>query len=321
MGLKRRKLAKGDRPLFTRTDAWLLAELPVSAAVATFVPERKWGAVALRLEKIKAALGRFSPDAIREGLALQGIKTADAAFRVAATRSEHHLQILRDFLWGWSAPVELIGAERVATALEQGHGAVLWVAHFSFNALAAKRALRDAGFAVFHLSRPEHGFSKSRFGIAVFNPIRVRAELRYLKGRIVIDRENPGYAIRHARRVLSENGIVSITAGAWEGGRLATVKVAGSELDLATGAPGLALMTGASLLPVFTVRDEGGLTVRVIVEPPIRLPTGEKREAALSAMSEEFGRRMTPYVKAYPLQWRDWEKIRPGSERATAGAR
>jgi lauroyl/myristoyl acyltransferase len=87
-------------------------------------------------------------------------------------------------------------------------------------------------------------------------------------------------------------------------------------LDLATGAPGLALMTGSALLPVFTVRNEGSVAIRVIVDRPIANAADMSRDDALLAMSEEFGRRMAPFVKAYPLQWRDWEKIRVDQARA-----
>ena len=132
-------------------------------------------------------------------------------------RSEHHLQVIREYLWGWSAPIDLVGAEQVAAALSVGRGAVIWVAHFSLSGLATKKAFDAAKFPVTHISRPEHGFSKSQFGIRFLNPIRVRAELRYLRGRIIIDHARPSSSVRAAKRLLEGNEIVSITAGAWEG--------------------------------------------------------------------------------------------------------
>ena len=315
--IRKRKLSVVERPAFTREDAWFLAELPILAAVATVVPERKWGSVCTRLERIKSSLGRFSPERIRRGMSvLDSAKaTVGNALGVAATRSEHHVQIIRDYLWGWSAPMELVGRDNLERSLDEGRGALLWVAHFSFNSLAAKRALHNAGFQVSHMSRDEHGFSKSRFGIAWLNPIRVKTERRYLAGRIAIDRANPLSAVRRAYDLLAANQIVSITAGAWEGARVVTVGVGGAELDLATGAPGLALTTGAALLPVFTVRDPGGTGIRVVVDGPIAKPVGGDHDDAMVAMAQEYARRLMPFVSAYPLQWRDWEKLRPARSR------
>ena len=196
----------------------------------------------------------FSPGAILRGLRLVLGEKADldTAFRVAATRTEHHVQIVREFAFGWDAPLFLHGSENLQTALQGGRGAILWIAHFSFNALATKKALHSAGFVAYHLSRPEHGFSKSRFGIRFLNPIRVRAERRYLRDRIIIERTMPGRSLLHARKHLAANEIISITAGAWEGAQTATVSIVGCQLELSVGAPGLAHLTGAPLLPVYT---------------------------------------------------------------------
>jgi len=307
---RHRPVAK--RPLFTRQDSRFLLELPLLAAIATFVPESRWRSICVGLERLKARLGWFSPRRIRDGLALmRGPATADDdAQRVAAARSEHHLQILREFFWGWSAPLELEGAEHLAEAMRAGRGAVLWVAHFSFNSLAAKKALHKAGFAVAHLSRPEHGFSTSRFGIAALNPIRVRTERRFLAERIIVERAQPATAMRRAQRQLLDNRLVSITAGAWEGALLATVAVGGVELELSTGAPGLAHVVGAPLLPVFTVRDEGTLRIAVIVGPPIEIDRARDRKMAVADAAQLFADRLAPFVDRYPLQWRDWEKLR-----------
>ena len=312
MRIAKRHRPVATRPLFTRQDRRFLLELPLLAAIATVVPEKHWRSTCVGLERIKARLGWFSPGRIRDGLTLlRGPADAgEDALRVAAARSEHHLQILREFFWGWPAPLELQGAEHLADAAKYGRGAVLWVAHFSFNSLAAKKALHQAGFVVAHLSRPEHGFSTSRFGIAALNPMRVRTERRFLAERIIVERANPSTAMRRAQRHLLDNGLVSITAGAWEGALLATVTVGGAELELSTGAPGLAHVVGAPLLPVFTVRDEDTLKIAVIVGPPIALDRTVERKAAMADAAQRFADRLAPFVARYPLQWRDWEKLR-----------
>jgi lauroyl/myristoyl acyltransferase len=306
-------LAVGRRILFSRDDLGALLELPLLCLVALLAPERRWAGICYRLEKLKALLGRYSPTRLHRGLTLvQGRDCPqDVAFRVAATRSEHHAQILREAMVGWKAPVRLVGQAHVDAALKEGKGIVLWVAHFSFNSLAAKMAFARGGHKAWHISRPEHGFSKSAFGIRFLNPLRIGAELPYLAGRIVVDRAQPAKATTAARRLLRGNEIISITAGAWEGSRLASVDILGAELDLSVGAPGLAVLTGATLLPVFTVRRHGTTAIDVVVDAPIIVALGGDREAALLAAAQEFATRMAPYVTDYPLQWRDWEKIKP----------
>jgi lauroyl/myristoyl acyltransferase len=221
------------------------------------------------------------------------------------------LQVLRSRSHGgWSATPLLEGAAHLDAALAKGRGAVLWVAHFCFHALATKKALRAAGYPVWHLSRPEHGFSKSRLGIALYNGIRTGAEREHLAGRIVFDRERPGAAGIAAMRVLRKNGILSVTAGDWEGQRLATVQLCGGTLDLAVGAPRLARISGATLLPVFTVRGKDEDTIRVIIGPALPVPQRGDADDALQNAARGFARALEHYVRGYPAEWREWKKLR-----------
>ena len=137
----------------------------------------------------------------------------------------------------------------------------------------------------------------------------MRAELAHLAGRIVIDREKPMAATLAAQRLLRRNGIVSVTAGAWEGQRLAEVALLGGTLELAVGAPGLARLAAAALLPVFTVRGPDD-ALRVVVEPPIAVARDGDADAALGAAAQAFGDRLEDYVRRHPSQWRDWKALK-----------
>lgn len=315
MTIRRRERSQEARPWITRGDLAFAAELPILAVVAAIVPERRWPSFCRKLEAVKASLRFFDPAPVARvaGRALgpsnPEFDARGFALASAAGRSEHHLQILKSAgPGGWNAPVELVGRGHLDAALAAGHGAVLWVAHFCFNALAAKKALAERGYLAWHLSRPEHGFSKSRLGIATVNRIRVRAELAHLAGRIVIDRAKPMSATLAARRVLERNGIVSITAGAWEGQRLAVVELLGGTLELAVGAPGLARLAGATLLPVFAVRDDAG-ALRVTLDAPIPVAREGDTDAALQEAAQRFAGRLEPWIRRYPAQWRDWKSL------------
>ena len=317
MAIRRRKRTSADRPLLSLDDVKFAAELPLLWLAALTVPERRWKALCFRLESIKARLNLFDPARVATtaskvlGACRSAFDARAFALESAAGRSEHHLQILRcRSPGGWKTTAQLHGAAHLDAALARGGGAVLWVAHFCFNALATKKALCLAGYRVWHLSRPEHGFSKSTLGIAMLNGIRVRAELRYLAGRIVFERDKPATATIAAQRLLKNNGILSITAGAWEGQRLAEIDLLGGKLDLAVGAPGLSRLTGAALLPVFAVRGTGESTIRVIIENPLSIPAEGRMDEALQAAAQQFGDRLEGYVRGYPTEWRDWKNLK-----------
>jgi len=320
MTIRRRTRDAAARPWVTREDLAFAAELPLLAAIALALPETRWPAACRRLEAAKARLRWFDPGQVARTAARvlgNGMAAFDAwgfALDSAAGRSEHHVQILRELgPRGWTPRLALEGSAHVDDALAAGRGAVLWVAHFCFNALATKKALAGAGHRAWHVSRPEHGFSKSRAGIATVNRLRVRAELRHLAGRILIVRANPMAATLAAQRVLRRNGIVSITAGAWEGQRVAIVSLLGGTLELAVGAPGLARLAGARLLPVFTVRERDG-ALRVVVEPPIAVARDGDADAALDLAARAFATRLDDYVRRYPAQWRDWKSLKRYSQ-------
>jgi lauroyl/myristoyl acyltransferase len=319
MPIKRRNPSSARRPFLTLEDVKFAVELPILWLVALTVPERRWQSLCYLLEAFKARLRFHDPSSVARtagkvlGPLCPSFDPRAFALESAAGRSEHHLQILRARSpRGWHTGLELQGAEHLARALAAGNGAVLWVAHFCFNALATKKALCSAGYRIWHLSRPEHGFSKSTLGIALFNGIRVGAEVPHLAGRIIIERDKPMAATLAAQRRLRKNEIVSITAGAWEGSRLAQVDLLGGRLDLAVGAPGLARLAGAALLPVFTVRGSADDTIRVIIEKPLSVPAegGMDMDGAVQEAARQFGTLLEDYVCRYPAEWRDWKNLK-----------
>ena len=307
------------RPLFAVSDARFLAELPWLWFVAWFLPERRWDRLCQGLERFKARLGWFDPDAVAAIMArgLGSDPSPDLAVRWAAGRTECHLEVLRTLRPGFrtASAFEVVGIENLKAATVEGRGCLLWVAHFCFNSLAVKAAIADAGYRLWHVSRREHGFSKTRFGMGILNPMRVAAERRYLEGRILIDRANPGGALVAARRTLENGDVVSFTAGAWEGARPIDVDLVGARLPLSTGAPGLALMTGAALLPVFATRADRG-RVRIEIGVPIEVPSDGPRDDKLRLMAQEFANRTEPYIRQCPDEWRGWRNLKaPASGR------
>lgn len=305
--VRKTKRASRSGKVFAREDIGFLAGLPVLAIVALLVPEKRWRVVCAWLERLRRV--PLHDAGANRDLAAFGLDSRADWRRIGAARSEHNIQILRERLVGWRPEIELHGVEHLDAAREEGHGAVLWIGHFAFNALAAKMAFARAGFEVFHVSRPEHGFSKSRFGIRYLNPIRTSAELGYAAGRIVIDRADPAASMNEARRLLRLNKFVSITAGAWEGDLLVDARIGDSVIALAGGAPRLARIAQAPLLPVFVLRDDNSGRILVIVERPVHLERSQDKIEIVKGAAQDFADRHLPYLKAFPHQWRGWEKL------------
>jgi lauroyl/myristoyl acyltransferase len=159
------------------------------------------------------------------------------------------------------------------------------------------------------LSRPDHGFSSTRFGLRVLNPLRSRFEDFYLFERIVFDRAHPAQALLRARKNAAKNGIVSFTAGAWEGASLVEADALGGRVTLAMGPVWLARASGAKLLPVFAFRTGTPDEFSVEIGEPIEFDRAAPEEDAFVEATKEFLVRLETLVLKYPGQWRGWSSM------------
>jgi lauroyl/myristoyl acyltransferase len=190
---------------------------------------------------------------------------------------------------GWRPNISLSGKEYIDDALRQGIGVILWAVPARSSGLIVKRGLKEAGYSIAHLSRSFHGMSRSQYGRRVLNKIVVNSETKYLSHRVLVDETENIRAMRWASKFLKNGGILSISMSSL-GRQRVRVKVLGSTITLATGAPNLALRTGAVLLPVVTRPGEAGV-FEVKVEPPIEAPAAlNNRSDAIYDMTAKFAR-------------------------------
>ena len=313
---KKRKLAAG--PAWTLSDVTTAISLLLLLVPAWILPERLWAPLArARMgltsrfkrgtrrairstgKSVRAALG--DPDAARAEAIVRGLKEAVYEMR---------LQDLRGWRpGGWNPRMLLEGEEHLRRALDDGRGAILWLAPFVFNSGPTKIIFHQKGYRVSHLSSPKHGVSETRFGIAFLNRIRCIWEDRHLAQRIVFDRAAPSTAMRRMVRALKAGEIVSIVAASTEGSDMVQGPIFGGRLPVAVGAPRLAALSGAPLLPVFTVRDPK-LGWRIVIESPIEIAAGLTSDERCIAATTEFLERSEPWVRRFPEQWRAWSKWR-----------
>lgn len=215
------------------------------------------------------------------------------------------------------AKVRLTGHRHIRRSIRTGRGTIFWVAPFLFSGLVTKKAWHAAGYSVIHLSRVEHGPSDSRFGMLTVNRVRVAGESRYLAERLAMTPGSELKALRRLEKSLQRNEIISITAS--DGGvKTIPGRFFEGRIAIATGAPGLALATGAHLLPVLTLRD-GDADFEVRTEAPLRAPESGSRRCRVSSLVDQFCERLERASADHPLCSSAWryaeEDVTVGEER------
>lgn len=283
--------------------------------LASVLPARRWPAVSRWMARAHLRLRPETASLLDHVDSIAGLE-GDAIVRGAiAADYRSNIEALREILpGGWRCATTLAGREVLDQALAQARGAVLWASPFAGSDLVLKKVLASAGYSLTHLSAPSHPFSATRVGALFLNPIRLRAVNRYLSRRVIVVYGNARPALQVLRQVLSENGVVSITAtGA--GAQSLSFPFLGGTLDLAMGAPLIAYQTGAALIPAFTLADErGGYRIELgpDLAPPARLPQPQ----ALREMSSRYVALLESVVRAHPAQWEGW--FHPGTWRSGA---
>jgi lauroyl/myristoyl acyltransferase len=311
---KRRKLA--PNPAWQVSDLGTAASLALLLAPAWILPERWWAPLCRGWIGLSALSGgraiRNTAKIVRKALGQSDVPGSEAIIRdLKAAVFEMRLQDLRGWRpGGWHPRMVLEGEEHLRNALSGGKGAILWLAPFVFNSGPTKIVLHQKGYRVSHLSSPKHGVSETQFGVRYLNRIRCIPEDRYLAQRIVFDSAAPTTAMRRMMRALKAGEVVSIVASSTEGYEMVKGPVFGGQLPVAVGAPRLAALAGAPLLPVFTIRDPK-IGWRIIVEAPIALASDLPSDERCIAATAAFLQRSEPWVRQFPDQWRAWSKWRP----------
>jgi predicted LPLAT superfamily acyltransferase len=306
-----------------------LMAISVLAPVAWLAPERSWRplghVVSLAIANAWPAVTRARVATLARALGGRRPPRPLGALRVAIMDGymEERLQILRAHRpGGWRPRLRLVGRAHLDAALARGRGAILWTAPFSYADLVTKMALHAAGVSVTHLSASSRGFSPNscrvwnptRFGMRILSPLRTRIEDRHLRERIAIPRDG---SLAYTRRVegrLRANGVVSIRAGE-TGQRTVELPFLAGRLRLASGAPSLALLADAALLPVFCVRTGPG-AFDVVIEPALERVTTTARHEAIDDLARRYGALLETYVLRHPELWSGWYSLHvDGAER------
>jgi len=290
----------------TRGDIFNICKILLLALVSWTLPPRLWRAVAVATSI--AGRDDQSGDAYRDNLGASPSQAAAISRRRRAYTRELNLQIvgLTGPWRAWRPHTRLIGAEYLRTALDTGHGAILWMTETSFGTLVAKMILADAGIRAVQLSRPQHGFSTTEFGMRYLNPIWTAVEDRFIAERVAINGQYATDALTVLRARLATNHVI-IVAVAPQAHRLALMPFLQSRLPIPTGPIRLARETGAALLPAFTLaNDSGGFELSI--HAPLSPGVAEIDDESIALA---YVRQLESFALNHPDQWTGWHWLTP----------
>lgn len=300
------------RARWYRVDFFLLAYIPAITLIAWLLPERLWGKVCSGVARLLIVLRRSRTRGhCRHLNEILGGRPTELDVKEILTcylakNRLAHVQCMRCYApGGWSPRLRLEGQEHIERALAVGKGAVLWLAPMASKDLVAKMTLHQAGYRISHLSRFDHGFSYSLWGARLFNPLWTRIEERFLAERLVMSPAIQVSPLRLLVKRLRQNRLVSVAAN--HAGRRYPHEppFLSGTIQLAGGAPSLAVSTGAALLPVFTVREPDGTFVTRIEPALVPVAKGDRAQE-IDSLIAQFVHVLESYVLRFPCDYQGW---------------
>jgi lauroyl/myristoyl acyltransferase len=240
---------------------------------------------------------------------MSDVAAARAVRKLYAGRFASYLDVVRGLLLTPDVNVACKGLAGLDAIQAQGRGVVLWISDFISAGDVSKLALARAGRRLVHLSRPQHGFTTSAFGIRFLNPLRIKFECAYLAERVVFDRMNPERATTRLLDVLRAGGLVSVMASAHEGRALADLPFLGGRIKLAAGALRLARKSGAAVIPVFVLGEsERRDSFEVVFAPPLDVSREQPETEVLLAVASAYRDQLETVVRNHPESWVGWRR-------------
>lgn len=201
---------------------------------------------------------------------------------------------------GWPADVQVTGLEHVRAAHQEGKGLVIWQMTF-LDLTPLFLVMAGAGHPVSHLSTPFHGLaSKNELCRRWLGPVLVRSETRDLEERVMMTHAGAGGHLKRLRSIVAdEHGTVSIRGDFTHGQRMIEVTHLDRVVEIPTGAPSLAHLTGAPLLTAAVLR-RGPLEHEVVIDPAIAVSRDTTRREFATAAVEVFAHRLDERARAHP---------------------
>ena len=309
--LIKREPPPASRPLIKLSDIPLVGWLLLATVAGAVLPAR----ASFSVGRAAAAVSALMPHHRRTMARMKRALNLDQASAKAMMRRQinrkfdNSISFFRDVFHSDGRTVTMCGLEHLWRAHKHGKGVVIWMADMASASDAAQLGFCQAGFPLAHMTRPEHGFSMSRFGMTFLNPLKRAHERRFLSRHIMYDRANPGEALDAMAQTLRSGGLLSVLATTYEGRTLAEADFLGGRCQVAAGPPRLALDAGCPVLPLFVIADEAHPGhYRCELQAPLAMRNRDKKLAARAAAAD-FLHRLEQVVRDHPAAWRGWHDL------------
>lgn len=191
------------------------------------------------------------------------------------------------------------GWEHVEEALRLGRGCVLLNTHLGMPRLL-RWHLRTRGHPVLNLMTmglPEYPADSWRGRLRAWHRRRYHMDDETTLG-------HGGVAIRYLKPAfhhLERNGIVCIggdTSSTGDGSPT-SIEIRGRRIQVGIGGLSLSLMTGAPIIPFFTILGHAP-EFQVMLQSPLQPGAGPGRNARLAAMLADYGHRIEQQIERFP---------------------
>ena len=233
---------------------------------------------------------------------------------------ERRRRIVRGSLRGlwddlFSAPerrAEILGLDRLEAALARGKGVILWESNGLGRRAASKQILESRGLLVHQVHGANNlgGFLEPHYAAtwlrrAILKPFFDSCERPFVAEIIDLPGSNSLAFTRRLRALLQENAILCISGDGRSGQKLVLLPFLGGAEYFSPGMVSLARISGATILPMFCLRQPGGSTT-LVFEEPIELDAGVAQYADMLEI----------YIRRYPEQYRNWHLLRLGEAKS-----
>jgi KDO2-lipid IV(A) lauroyltransferase len=193
--------------------------------------------------------------------------------------------------------IPFIGREHLDTALAKGNGVIALGAHLGNFFLVGTRLAMEGYTTSVLINQPKD----SEFA-QLMDDYRMRIQQKTIHARP--RRE----ALRQLGEVLRRNEIAVVIADEYRGNHGIHVPLFGRTVLARRGPATMALRTGAAVVPVYLVRDQGrGL--KMIVEPELDLIRTDRGKNVVRENTLRITLWLETTVRTYPDQW-NWMSIR-----------
>ena len=191
--------------------------------------------------------------------------------------------------------VTIEGKEHLDAALAAGRGVLLFQAHFGAFQMVMP-AIGYGGYRMNQISASAALWKDSGVSDA---PERMHAIKASYEERLPVRHISIASSMRPVFRALERNEIVGITVDGGGGRKTVGLPFLGRSANFQTGAPDLALRTGAAIVPAFIV-SEAGLRHRLTIHPPLHADPAAGRDENRVAILREFTSLLERYVHSHP---------------------